>query len=434
MIREWSTRRLREVAELRVSSVDKHVSEDEVPVRLCNYVDVYKNDRITDRVEFMHATATKEEVERFRVRSGDVLITKDSEMWTDIGVPALVEYEADDLVSGYHLALLRPLCGVITGSFLLRALQTPDVAHQMHVAATGVTRYGLSHADIKSVVVPVPPPEDQAAIVRFLDHADRRIQRYIRAKQKVIRLLEEQASVRTGEAMRNPACTIERLGNIATEHLRPVEREDAESYVALGLYNRGRGVFHKPARLGAELGDSTFSWVKAGDLVISGQFAWEGAVALASCEDDRKIVSHRYYLLRGRENRATTSYLWALLRSDFGAMLLDLHARGAAGRNRPLNLRTLLKEPVPVPPLQVQLALAGLIEAIPPRRTQVASAIALAGEFRARLIADVVTGKLDVREAAERLPDEIEWAESLDEIDVGGTLEEDVEDLEAVDA
>ena len=40
--------------------------------------------------------------------------------------------------------------------------------------------------------VPLPPLPEQAAIVRFLDHADRRIRRYIRAKQKLITLLEEQ--------------------------------------------------------------------------------------------------------------------------------------------------------------------------------------------------------------------------------------------------
>lgn len=56
----------------------------------------------------MRATATNEEVERFRLQLEDVLITKDSEDWNDIGVPALVEYAATDLVCGYHLAILRP--------------------------------------------------------------------------------------------------------------------------------------------------------------------------------------------------------------------------------------------------------------------------------------------------------------------------------------
>ena len=188
----WEVRRLRNVADMRVSNVDKHVKDDEISVRLCNYVDVYKNDYINGQMDFMRATATNEEIERFRLERDDVLITKDSETWDDIGVPALVTEPAADLISGYHLALLRPRPDKLSGAYLLRALQSKGLAYQFHVEAKGVTRYGLSHAGIKSVWLPLPPLHEQTAIVRFLDHADRRIRRYIRAKQKLITLLEEQ--------------------------------------------------------------------------------------------------------------------------------------------------------------------------------------------------------------------------------------------------
>ena len=105
----WEMRRLRTVADMRVSNVDKHAREDETPVRLCNYVDVYKNDHIEQGMAFMGTTASTDEIERFRLQRGDVLITKDSEAWDDIGVPALVTDSADDLICGYHLALLRPV-------------------------------------------------------------------------------------------------------------------------------------------------------------------------------------------------------------------------------------------------------------------------------------------------------------------------------------
>jgi type I restriction enzyme S subunit len=234
--------------------------------------------------------------------------------------------------------------------------------------------------------------------------------------------------------MRHSDCTNERLERVATERIRPIERENAEVYVALGLYNRGRGIFHKRPTLGAELGDSTFSWVKPGDLVISGQFAWEGAVALASSAEDQTIISHRYYTLKGITERLTTPYLWALLRSDFGAMLLDQHSRGAAGRNRPLNLRTLLKESIPVPPYEMQLAVDEVMDATAPLRAQAARAISLLREFRTRLIADVVTGKLDVREAAARLPVEAEEPEEADEIEELTEEQAEAGELEAEDA
>ena len=176
---------------MRVSNVDKHTKDDEFPVRLCNYVDVYKNDRITQAMPFMKATASPDEIERFRLQKGDVLITKDSEAWDDIGVPALVEESSDDLLSGYHLALLRPFRTTL-GAYLALALQSKGVAYQFHVGANGVTRYGLTHTTIQSVCLPLPPLPEQRAIVRYLDHVDDRIRRYVSAKEKLIALLEEE--------------------------------------------------------------------------------------------------------------------------------------------------------------------------------------------------------------------------------------------------
>ena len=188
----WDVKRQRNIADMRVSNVDKLSIDGEIPVRLCNYVDVYKNDFITDKIPFMRATASTTEIDRFRLRLGDVIVTKDSESWDDIGVPALVRYAAPDLVCGYHLAVLRPRDQVILGDYLFRAIQSQGVASQYFVAANGVTRFGLSQDAIKSVVIPVPPLEEQRKITHYLDYADRRIKRYIRAKQKLIKLLEEQ--------------------------------------------------------------------------------------------------------------------------------------------------------------------------------------------------------------------------------------------------
>lgn len=185
MPEHWEVRRLRTVAEMRVSNVDKHTREGEIPVRLCNYVDVYKNDRITQDLPFMSATASPDEIERFRLERDDVLVTKDSETWDDIGVPALVTESADDLLSGYHLALLRPCKGIL-GAYLALTLQSRGVAYQFHVGANGVTRYGLTHFGIKSVRIPLPPLSEQSVIVRYLDHVDARIRRYVDAKERLI--------------------------------------------------------------------------------------------------------------------------------------------------------------------------------------------------------------------------------------------------------
>lgn len=188
--KHWEVRRLRHVCEMRVSNVDKHTLAGETPVRLCNYVEVYRHERIGESTRFMSASATEDERLHFGLRKGDVLITKDSEQWNDIGVPALVEYEAPDLVCGYHLAILRPRAG-LKGAFLLRVLQCQLIAVQFHVEANGVTRYGLSHGAVQNVAIPLPPPNEQAAIVEVLDHELAGVQAAISRLEREIELLRE---------------------------------------------------------------------------------------------------------------------------------------------------------------------------------------------------------------------------------------------------
>ena len=68
----WDVERLKNVVSVLFSNVDKHSKEEECPVRLCNYSDVYHNDRIHSDLDFMQATATTEEIERFRLATDDV--------------------------------------------------------------------------------------------------------------------------------------------------------------------------------------------------------------------------------------------------------------------------------------------------------------------------------------------------------------------------
>ena len=110
--------RLKNVAEVITSNVDKLKSEYEIPVRLINYTDVYYGDRLTPDLPLMNATASASEIAKFRVIHGDVLITKDSETADDIGVAAFVESAADDLVCGYHLSRIRAQSSVADGRYL----------------------------------------------------------------------------------------------------------------------------------------------------------------------------------------------------------------------------------------------------------------------------------------------------------------------------
>ena len=439
----WEVRRLRNTSAMRVSNVDKHTKDDEHPVRLCNYVDVYKNDRIRSGMAFMRATATADEIERFRLRSGDVLITKDSEAWNDIGVPALVEDTQGDIVSGYHLALLRPFPERVDGGYLFRALQSTAVAYQFHVEANGVTRYGLSHNAIKSLWLPLAPLSEQAAIVRFLDHADRRIRRYIRAKQKLIALLEEQKQaiihqavtgqidVRTGQPY--PAYKpsgVEWLGDVPEhwdvrrgkrtftprmELARPddVQLSATQAYGVIAQADYEGRVGRKIVRILRHLEKRRH--VEVDDFVISMRSfqgglerAWVGGCIRSSYivlrPSTKLVVGYFGYLFK------SVGYIEALqATADFIRDGQDLNFNNFSGVD------------VPFPPTDEQWRIArGLDDAT----TGVASAIErsrreieLLSEYRTRLIADVVTGKLDVREAAATLPevDSLEPDEDLDD-------------------
>ena len=219
----WEMRRLRNVVEMWASNVDKHTREDERPVRLCNYADVYNNECIRADMSFMSATATTEEIRRFQIRIGDVLITKDSESWDDIGVPTVVESTEDDLVCGYHLALLRPDSDVINGRYLCRELSSLGVADQFYVQANGVTRFGLSQNAIKSVWLPVPSLPEQTDIVCFLNKTLLSIDEVIDRAQREIDLLREYrirlvADVVTGKFdVREAAAALLKVDPLATD-------------------------------------------------------------------------------------------------------------------------------------------------------------------------------------------------------------------------
>ena len=448
----WEVRRLRNAADMRVSNIDKNTKDGEGSVRLCNYVDVYKNERITDRVRFMGATATSEEVARFRLERGDLLITKDSESWTDIGVPALVEYAASDLVCGYHLALLRPFHGLMDGGYLLRALQSPAVAYQFHVEANGVTRYGLSHAAIKSVLLPLPPLSEQAAIVRLLDYADRKIRRYIRAKQKLIKLLEEQKQVIIHHAVTRGLDPKVRLKPSGVEWLGDVpEHWEVKKLRLLFRYAKGRRAAELTNEyIGRHPGLFTVYSGQTESNGLMGQIDWYefdfshpvifvttvGARAMSTRVVSGKFsLSQNCALIIPRAPQTNALFFERVLQRAFS------YERATISLIMQPSLRftDLNRFYVPCPPVSEQEAIANAItesmnelDAVQDRAHR---EISLLREYRTRLITDVVTGKLDVREAAASLPEELEEEElagGIEEAAEGETTEDAELETEAL--
>ena len=184
---DWDLSKLAEIAQVIVSNVDKKFEENEPPVLLCNYLDVYQNEYITSNLEFMRGSASEAEIDKFSLRRGDVLITKDSETAEDIASAAVLADEIQNLICGYHLAILRPDKERMDSYFLAKTLQHDRVHNQFVTKANGVTRYGLTLSVINNATIPVPPLIEQAEIARILftwDRAIERVQRLIDAKQR----------------------------------------------------------------------------------------------------------------------------------------------------------------------------------------------------------------------------------------------------------
>ncbi len=457
----WEVMRLRNTSEMRVSNVDKHAKDDEQPVRLCNYVDVYKNDRIRSGMAFMRATATTDEIERFRLQSGDVLITKDSEAWNDIGVPALVEDTQDDIVSGYHLALLRPFPERVDGGYLFRVLQSPAVAYQFHVEANGVTRYGLSHRAIRSVWLPLPPLAEQAAIVRFLDHADRRIRRYIRAKQKLIKLLEEQKQILIHRAVTRGLAPNVRLKPSGVEWLGEVPAHWAEAikikYVSslkgrLGWQGLKAGEYTSEGPYivsSAHFRNHKINWkicphvtqeryemdkhiqLAHGDILLMKDGAAMGKLAFVDELPGLACLNSHLLLFRPLADNGGIAYLpqfmFYYMQTECFQGYAQVNGTGATFLG--ISQESIGNHTVCLPPISEQTAVVEYLNhETADLDTTTASAnrqIDLLREYHTRLIADVVTGKLDVRSAATRLPDEAdkpvpieedeEWSEPVDD-------------------
>lgn len=196
----WEVRKLRYVANCFPSNVDKHSKEDEKEIRLCNYTDVYKNDFITNDMELMWATAKNDQIEKFALRKGDVIITKDSETADDIANPALVAENLENVICGYHLSILRPY-STLKGEFLLRALQCKPINVQFELYSNGVTRVGLGVTDMKKAEIPLPPIDEQIRISEFVQSELNTINKTVSTIKKEIELVEEYKTALIAEAV-----------------------------------------------------------------------------------------------------------------------------------------------------------------------------------------------------------------------------------------
>lgn len=421
----WHVNRLKEICSLRPSNVDKLTVEGQASVKLCNYVDVYKNERITSAIEFMDATATDEQIEKLSLKQGDVVVTKDSESPWDIAVPTVISEDIQELVCGYHLTKLEPMRA--RGDYLAWGLRCYQVNLHFALSANGITRYGLGSSALADGNIPIPPPDEQQAIAEYLDVETARIDTLIYEKDELIGLLKEwrQSVITEYTSGATQPQDKKATGNV---HMPWIPSD--WSMVRLGKYARiGNG--STPLKDNASYWEGgTFPWlnsavvnldtvdegseyvtdaalrgchlpiVEPGALLVAltGQGKTRGKVTVLRIQ--ATINQHLAYLALD-ESRFDFNYLFWTLTGMYAA--LRMVSDGQGGTKGALTCDDLARFEVPMPSLTLQQEIAKAVSGetgkIDDLIAYTHEEIALLKELRAATIADAVLGRIDVRTA-----------------------------------
>lgn len=349
------------------------------------------------------------------IRYGDILFAGSGETLEEIGKSA-VNLIRGRAYCGGDVIIFRPSIDA-NARFLGYAADCPASARQKACLGRGLTVMHIYSSGLKYMAIAVPPVPEQQAIVRFLDHANRRILRYIRGKQRLITLLEEQkraiihravtgqADVRTGQpyqAYQDSGVPwlrevpehwdVRRLKSLATIG---TGGRDTVNRKADGLY---------PFFVRSQTVEKIDTWSFDGEAVLTAGDG-VGVGKVFHYANGRFDYHQRVYKISDFSH-VLGRFFFHYFRSTLGNEVFQGTAKSTVDS---LRLPMLQDFRVAVPPLSEQVPIieyldkgnAGIDDAIAGARRQ----IDLLREYRTRLIADVVTGKLDVREAATSRPE-----------------------------
>lgn len=391
---EWGVVSIADVSKVFVSSVDKRNSLDEFDVFLCNYKDVYYNNYITHDLAFMKATASKSEIEKYRLKSGDVIITKDSETKEDIAVSASVREELTNVICGYHLAVIRPQENRINNDFLKEIFSLPYIKNSFSILANGVTRFGLTLNAIGSASIPLPPLTEQRKIAEILstwDEAIDQIRKQIDAKKKRKKGLMQQ--LLTGKKR------IVRLDKDwgwprASEVFYLVAlRSSGEEPVLAVTQNNGvvdRSTLDKRIEYNKE-NLKNYKIVEPGDFVISLR-SFQGGLELSPV---RGRVSPAYHVIRNKISVSQDFYRYYYKSYEFIGRLAIAVIGIRDGKQ--VNLSDFKFLRIPLPSLEEQTAIAAVLQTADEEISLLESELSALEEQKRGLMQKLLTGTVRVK-------------------------------------
>ena len=173
---EWKEVKLGDIGEISSAGVDKNIVEGEKPIRLLNFLDVYRRDFLYSHEQNHWVTANDYKIEKCSIKKGDVFFTPSSEVPNDIAISAVAMENFDNVVYSYHIVRFR-----IKEKWDLRykayAFKTDEFFKQAQRICDGSgQRYVISQNNFKNIKIKVPSLEEQTAIAEILATADRELQ------------------------------------------------------------------------------------------------------------------------------------------------------------------------------------------------------------------------------------------------------------------
>jgi type I restriction enzyme, S subunit len=417
----WDVKRLKFIANIQFSGVDKKSNDDEPEVQLCNYVDVYKNETIDSSIEFMKATASQREINKFRLEIGDILATKDSESPYDIAVPAIVSENYDNVLCGYHLAQVKPYKNIVYPAYLFRVFQEKGFNTQFVKNANGITRFGVGTDVFGSALVSLPTLDEQKVIADFLDQKTSQIDNLIVQKKILLKLLEEKRIALITQAVTKGLCAEVKMKPSGVDWLGNVpENWKVLKIKRLSIVKRGASPrpIDEPSYFDEE---GEYSWVRIADVTASDRYLETttqkmsdlgkflsvplepGELFISICATVGKPIITKIkccihdgfvYFPHLKENRDFFYYLFVS-----GQLYLGL---GKMGTQLNLNTETVGNITIALPSLREQQEIVSFIETeickITNLSNEIIHAIESLNEYRMTLITSAVTGRIDVRD------------------------------------
>ena len=422
----WDVKRLKQTCHVFPSNVDKKSYDGETPVKLCNYTDVYYNDTIAAKTDFMAATATQEQIAKFTLRAGDTIITKDSETADDIAIAAYVPEDLPGVICGYHLSMIRPTQAT-SGAFVKRLFDSSYVKSCVAVRANGLTRVGLGQYEIDNLDLPFPPLPEQTQIAAFLDRETAKIDALVAEQRRLMALLKEKRQAVISHAVTkglNPAAPmkpsgIEWLGDVPAHwEVGPLKRfwsvTDCKHVTAEFVDDgfplasirevQSRWVALENAKCTTEhfyevLVEGNRQPL-AGDLIFS-RNATVGEVAQVHADHPRFAMGQDVVLLRKLSPNYSSDYLQHVIRSPI--IILQLANMMIGSTFKRINVEEIRSFLIPSPPPTEQAEIANFLEGEVAKfdnlTAEAQRAIDLLQERRTALISAAVTGQIDVRGA-----------------------------------